>query len=52
MKNIAVLPNPKPIGVLVTLSAEDHKQVSLAAKVTKESVADWISGLVNTALIP
>ena len=51
-KKIVKTKKSKNYGVLVTLSAEDHKNASIVAKSSNETVAAWISSLVNTALMP
>jgi hypothetical protein len=40
------------IDVVVTLTAQDHKEAVTAASLSHQTVADWISTLVNTALQP
>jgi len=51
-KKIVKAKKPRTRNVLVNLSAEDHKSASIAAKLSNETVAVWISSLVNTALMP
>lgn len=42
----------KTVRVVVDLTVEDHKLALIAAKLQKESVGQWIAGLVNMALMP
>jgi hypothetical protein len=45
-------PFEKSVDVVVTLTAEDYKKAIVAAKLSRETVAEWISSLVNIALQP
>ena len=49
---ISMLPTQESITVTIRLTPQDHKTASAAAKSQGESLAEWISGLVNTALQP
>jgi hypothetical protein len=40
------------LGVNVKLTPADHKKASLVAKAGRETLPEWISSLVNTALMP
>ena len=44
--------NRKATEVLVRLSTEDYKNALLAAKLSHETLPEWISSLVNVALQP
>jgi hypothetical protein len=43
---------PKQVDIVVSLPTADHRNASLAAKFHNETVSQWISSLVNTALQP
>jgi hypothetical protein len=43
---------PQSKELFITLSAEDYEKAKIAAKYHDETVEEWISGLVNTALQP
>lgn len=49
-----IVKEAKPTGrvVSVTLTEEDFNRVWVAAEFNHETVSEWISGLVNTALQP
>ena len=40
------------IAVSVLLNPEDHQNATMAAKFCNQTLAEWISSLVNTALQP
>jgi hypothetical protein len=42
----------KTVSVVVVLTPQDYKKGIVAAKSSNENIAEWISGLVNTALQP
>ena len=42
----------KTIDVVVSLTVEDHKSATVAAKISHQTVAIWISSMVNMWLKP
>jgi hypothetical protein len=42
----------KKHSVIVSLNDADYRQASIESKVTKQTVAAWIAGLVNTSTQP
>jgi hypothetical protein len=51
-KKIDRVKSRKATEVLVRLSAKDYKDALLAAKLSHETLPEWISSLVNVALQP
>jgi hypothetical protein len=51
-KKIAKASSSMRLGVNVKLTPADHKKASLVAKAGRETLPEWISSLVNTALMP
>jgi hypothetical protein len=47
-----IVKEPNTRDVLVTLLETDYNRVWLAAESSHETVSEWISSLVNTALQP
>jgi hypothetical protein len=50
----SLTPNPKreANGVFVSLTAGDRKNATAAALTSKQTLAEWISSMVNTSLQP
>jgi hypothetical protein len=42
----------KAVSVVVTLTSQDYKNATSAARSSHENLAEWISSLVHTALQP
>jgi hypothetical protein len=42
----------KAISVVVTLASQDYKHAIMAAKSSHETLEEWVSSLVHTALQP
>jgi hypothetical protein len=45
-------PTPQTKELVLTLSADDYEKATTVANYHNETLAEWISGLVNTALQP
>ena len=51
-KGKPVLSGREAIAVSVLLSPEDHKNATAVTKIDHQTLAEWVSSLVNTALQP
>jgi hypothetical protein len=51
-----IIPRSKPkveaSGILISLTAEDRRNATTAARSNKQTLAEWISSMVNTTLQP
>jgi hypothetical protein len=51
-----IIPRSKPKresnGIFITLTAEDRRNATAAARSSKQTLAEWISSMVNMTLQP
>jgi hypothetical protein len=45
-------PKVESNGIFISLTAEDRRNATAAARLSNQTLADWISSMVNTTLQP